>query len=120
MSKNISVLSIIGKTVSYILFFAVAWIIIRWFWLSYDWFPLVKSEIPEIGIPIAMSILMLLLLWHEISSANDKWEGLVFFFIMISSMLIFINAEFIAEDATAKVLSIDKLTDLPREEIRNI
>ena len=119
MSKNISVLSIIGKTVSYILFFAVAWIIIRWFWLSYDWFPLVKSEIPEIGIPIAMSILMLLLLWHEISSANDKWEGLVFFFIMISSMLIFINAEFIAEDATAKVLSIDKLTDLPREEIRN-
>ena len=119
MSKNISVLSIIGKTVSYILFFAVAWIIIRWFWLSYDWFPLVKSEIPEIGVPIAMSILMLLLLWHEINSANDKWEGLVFFFIMISSMLIFINAEFIAEDATAKVLSIDKLTDLPREEIRN-
>ena len=118
MSKNISVLSIIGKTVSYILFFAVAWIIIRWFWLSYDWFPMVKSEIPEIGVPIAMSILMLLLLWHEINSANDKWEGLVFFFIMISSMLIFINAEFIAEDATAKVLSIDKLTDLPREEIR--
>lgn len=119
MSKNISVLSIIGKTVSYILFFAVAWIIIRWFWLSYDWFPLVKSEIPEIGVPIAMSILMLLLLWHEISSANDKWENLLGVFVMVSSAVVFVNAEFIAEDATAKVLSIDKLTDLPREEIRN-
>ncbi len=118
MSKNISVLSIIGKTVSYILFFAVAWIIIRWFWLSYDWFPMVKSEIPGICIPLGLSGLLLFLLRHEINSANDKWEGLVFFFIMISSMLIFINAEFIAEDATAKVLSIDKLTDLPREEIR--
>ena len=118
MSKNISVLSIVGKAVSYILFFAVAWIIIRWFWLSYDWFPLVKSEIPEIGVPIAMSILMLLLLWHEISSANDKWENLLGVFVMVSSAVVFVNAEFIAEDATAKVLSIDKLTDLPREEIR--
>ena len=118
MSKNISVLSIIGKTVSYILFFAVAWIIIRWFWLSYGWFPLVKSEIPEIGVPIAMSILMLLLLWHEISSANDKWENLLSALVMLFSMVVFVNAGFIAEDATAKVLSIDKLTDLPREEIR--
>ena len=118
MSKNISVLSIIGKTVSYILFLAVVWTIIRWFWLSYDWFPMVKSEIPGICIPLGLSGLLLFLLRHEINSANDKWEGLVFFFIMISSMLIFINAEFIAEDATAKVLSIDKLTDLPREEIR--
>ena len=33
-------------------------------------------------------------------------------------MVIFANAGFIAEDATTKVLSIDKLTDLPREEIR--
>ena len=119
MGKSISVLSIVGKAVSYILFFAVAWIIIRWFWLSYDWFPLVKSEIPEIGVPIAMSILMLLLLWHEISSANDKWENLLGVFVMVSSAVVFVNAEFIAEDATAKVLSIDKLTDLPREEIRN-
>ena len=118
MRRNISVLSIIGKTVSYILFFAVAWIIIRWFWLSYDWLPMVKSEIPGICIPLGLSGLLLFLLRHEINSANDKWEGLVFFFIMISSMLIFINAEFIAEDATTKVLSIDKLTDLPREEIR--
>jgi rhomboid protease GluP len=67
---------------------------------------------------LGLSGLLLFLLSHEINSANDKWEGLVFFFIMISSMLIFINAEFIAEDATAKVVSVDKLTDLPREEIR--
>lgn len=33
-------------------------------------------------------------------------------------MVVFINAEFIAEDATAKVVSVDKLTDLSREEIR--
>ena len=118
MRRNISVLSIIGKTVSYILFLAVVWTIIRWFWLSYDWFPLVKSEIPEIGIPIAMSILMLLLLWHEISSANDKWENLLNALVVLFSMVIFVNAGFIAEDATTKVLSIDKLTDLPREEIR--
>ena len=52
MGKNISVLSIVGKAVSYILFFAVAWIIIRWFWLSYDWLPMVKSEIPGICIPL--------------------------------------------------------------------
>ena len=118
MSKNISVLSIIGKTVSYILFLAVVWMIIRWFWLSYDWFPMVKSGIPGFGIPIALAILVLLLLWHEISSANDKWENLLSALVVLFSMVVFVNAGFIAEDATTKVLSIDKLTDLPREEIR--
>ena len=118
MRRNISVLSIIGKTVSYILFLAVVWTIIRWFWLSYDWFPLVKSEIPGFGIPVALTILVLLLLWHEISSANDKWENMLGVFVMVSSMVVFVNAGYIAEDATTKVLSIDKLTDLPREEIR--
>ena len=118
MGKNISVLSIIGKTVSYILFLAVVWTIIRWFWLSYDWFPMVKSGIPGFGIPIALAILVSLLLWHEISSANDKWENLLNALVVLFSMVIFVNAGFIAEDATTKVLSIDKLTDLPREEIR--
>ena len=118
MRRNISVLSIVGKTVSYILFLAVVWTIIRWFWLSYDWFPMIKSEIPGICIPLGLSGLLIFLLRHEINSANDKWEGLVFFFIAIASMVVFINAEFIAEDATAKVVSVDKLTDLSREEIR--
>lgn len=118
MRRNISVLSIIGKIVLYILLFSVVWIIIRWFWLSYDWFPMIKSEIPGICIPLGLSGLLIFLLRHEINSANDKWEGLVFFFIAIASMVVFINAEFIAEDATAKVVSVDKLTDLSREEIR--
>ena len=118
MRRNISVLSIIGKTVSYILFLAVVWTIIRWFWLSYDWFPMVKSGIPEIGVPIVLAILVSLLLLHEISSANDKWENLLNALVVLFSMVIFVNAGFIAEDATTKVLSIDKLTDLPREEIR--
>lgn len=118
MRRNISVLSIIGKTVSYILFLAVVWTIIRWFWLSYDWFPMVKSGIPEIGVPIVLAILVLLLLLHEISSANDKWENLLSALVVLFSMVVFVNAGFIAEDATTKVLSIDKLTDLPREEIR--
>ena len=118
MSRHLSVWSIIGKIVLYILLFAVVWIIIRWFWLSYDWFPMIKSEIPGICIPLGLSGLLIFLLRHEINSANDKWEGLVFFFIAIASMVVFINAEFIAEDATAKVVSVDKLTDLSREEIR--
>ena len=118
MRRNISVLSIIGKTVSYILFLAVVWTIIRWFWLSYDWFPMVKSGIPGFGIPIALAILVSLLLLHEISSANDKWENLLNALVVLFSMVIFANAGFIAEDATTKVLSIDKLTDMPREEIR--
>ena len=118
MRRNISVLSIVGKTVSYILFLAVVWTIIRWFWLSYDWFPMVKSGIPEIGVPIVLAILVSLLLLHEISSANDKWENLLNALVVLFSMVIFVNAGFIAEDATTKVLSIDKLTDLPREEIR--
>ena len=118
MSRHLSVWSIIGKTVSYILFLAVVWMIIRWFWLSYDWFPMVKSGIPGFGIPIALAILVLLLLWHEISSANDKWENLLSALVVLFSMVVFVNAGFIAEDATTKVLSIDKLTDLPREEIR--
>ena len=118
MRRNISVFSVIWKIVLYILLFSVVWIIIRWFWLSYDWFPMIKSEIPGICIPLGLSGLLIFLLRHEINSANDKWEGLVFFFIMIASMLIFVNAEIIAEDATAKVVSVDKLTDLSREEIR--
>ena len=118
MRRNISVFSVIWKIVLYILLFAVVWIIIRWFWLSYDWFPMIKSEIPGICIPLGLSGLLIFLLRHEINSANDKWEGLVFFFIAIASMVVFINAEFIAEDATAKVVSVDKLTDLSREEIR--
>ena len=118
MRRNISVFSVIWKIVLYILLFSVIWIIIRWFWLSYDWFPMIKSEIPGICIPLGLSGLLIFLLRHEINSANDKWEGLVFFFIAIASMVVFINAEFIAEDATAKVVSVDKLTDLSREEIR--
>ena len=118
MRRNISVLSIIGKTVSYILFLAVVWTIIRWFWLSYDWFPMVKSGIPGFGVPIVLAILVSLLLLHEISSANDKWENLLNALVVLFSMVVFVNAGFIAEDATTKVLSIDKLTDLPREEIR--
>ena len=118
MRRNISVLSIIGKTVSYILFLAVVWTIIRWFWLSYDWFPVVKSGIPGFGVPIVLAILVSLLLLHEISSANDKWENLLNALVVLFSMVVFVNAGFIAEDATTKVLSIDKLTDLPREEIR--
>ena len=118
MRRNISVFSVIWKIVLYILLFSVVWIIIRWFWLSYDWLPMVKSEIPGICIPLGLSGLLIFLLRHEINSANDKWEGLVFFFIAIASMVVFINAEFIAEDATAKVVSVDKLTDLSREEIR--
>ena len=118
MRRNISVFSVIWKIVSYILFFVVVWIVIRWLWLSYDRFPMVKSEIPGICIPLGLSGLLIFLLRHEINSANDKWEGLVFFFIAIASMVVFINAEFIAEDATAKVVSVDKLTDLSREEIR--
>lgn len=118
MSRHLSVGSVIGKAVSYILFLAVVWTVIRWFWLSYDWFPMVKSGIPEIGVPIALAILVLLLLWHEISSANDKWENLLSALVVLFSMVVFVNAGFIAEDATTKVLSIDKLTDLPREEIR--
>lgn len=102
----------------YILLFSVVWIIIRWFWLSYDWFPMIKSEIPGICIPLGLSGLLIFLLRHEINSANDKWEGLIFAFVAIASMLIFVNAEIIAEDATAKVVSVDKLTDLSREEIR--
>ena len=118
MRRNISVFSVIWKIVLYILLFSVVWIIIRCLWLSYDWFPMIKSEIPGICIPLGLSGLLIFLLRHEINSANDKWEGLVFFFIAIASMVVFINAEFIAEDATAKVVSVDKLTDLSREEIR--
>ena len=118
MRRNISVFSVIWKIVLYILLFSVVWIIIRWFWLSYDWFPMVKSEIPGICIPLGLLGLLLFLLRHEINSANDKWEGLIFAFVAIASMLIFVNAEIIAEDATAKVVSVDKLTDLSREEIR--
>ena len=119
MSRHLSVWSIIGKMVLYILFFAVLWMIIRWFWLSYDLFPMVKNEIPGIFIPIGLSVLMLLLFWHEISSANDRWENLIGCLIMLSSAIVFINAGFIAEDATARVVSVDRLTDLSREEIRN-
>lgn len=118
MRRNISVFSVIWKIVLYILLFSVVWIIIRWFWLSYDWFPMIKSEIPGICIPLGLSGLLIFLLRHEINSANDKWEGLIFAFVAIASMLIFVNAEIIAEDATAKVVSVDKLTDLSREEIR--
>ena len=112
MSRHLSVWSIIGKMVLYILFFAVLWMIIRWFWLSYDWFPMVKNEIPGIFIPIGLSVLMLLLFWHEISSANDRWENLIGCLIMLSSVIVFINAGFIAEDATARMVSVDRLTDL--------
>lgn len=118
MRRNISVFSVIWKIVLYILLFSVVWIIIRWFWLSYDWFPMIKSEIPGICIPLGLSGLLIFLLRHEINSANDKWEGLIFAFVAIASMLIFVNAEIIAEDATANVVSVDKLTDLSREEIR--
>ena len=75
MRRKLSVFSIVGKIVSCILFFAVVWIVVRWFWVSYDWFPMMKSEIPEIFIPIALSLFVLILVWHEMSSANDSGKA---------------------------------------------
>ena len=101
-----------------ILFIAVAWAVIRWAWLSCDWFPMVKSPIPELYIPLVLSFLPEFLLKHEIESVNDKYERLVSGIIFFSSTLIFVNAGFIAEDATTKVVSVNKLTELSKEEIR--
>ena len=115
-ADNIKTCLITGKC---ILFIAVAWAVIRWAWLSYDWFPMVKSPIPEIFIPLALTFLTAFIIKHEIEAMNDKYENFAFYIISLSAMLIFINAGFIAEDATTKVVSVGKLTDLSKEEIRN-
>ena len=115
-ADNIKTCLITGKC---ILFIAVAWAVIRAAWLSYDWFPMVKSPIPEIFIPLALTFLTAFIIKHEIEAMNDKYENFAFYIISLSAMLIFINAGFIAEDAMTKVVSVGKLTDLSKEEIRN-
>lgn len=113
--KNVESCLRIGSSM---LLIAVAWTVIRWAWLSYDWFPMVKSSISGFGIPLALSFLTSFLLRHEIKSVNDKYENLMGIFLMLSSVFIYVNAGFIAEDATVQVVRIDKLTDLPRKEIK--
>ena len=115
-ADNIKTCLITGKC---ILFIAVAWAVIRAAWLSYDWFPMVKSPIPELFIPFALSFLTAFILKHEIEAINDKYEKLAWGIIFSSSALTIVNAGFIAEDATTKVVSVGKLTDLSKEEIRN-
>lgn len=83
MSRRLTASSIIGKMILCVVFLAVLWMIIRWAWLSYDWFPMVKSEIPDFFVPMGLSVLTLLLLWHEINSAKDRYEDFLFSVVML-------------------------------------
>ena len=118
MGRHLTDLSIIRKMILCIVVLAVLWMIIRWAWLSYDWFPMVKSDIPDFFVPMGLSVLTLLLLWHEINSANDRYEDFLFCVVMLCSLVIFVSAGFIVEDATTKVIGVDRVTDLSKEDIK--
>lgn len=112
------VLTILGKTLLYIVAVALTFALIILAWEKYDWLPFIKNIIRGVFIPILLGGLTVFLLRHEIGALKDKWKPFVMFVIFLTGTLVFVNAGIIAQEACAKVMKVDRITSLSNEEIK--
>ena len=89
-------------------------------WEKYDWLPFVKNIIRGVVIPILLGGLLVFLLRHKVDALKDKWKPFVQFVIFLTGTLVFVNAGIIVQEACAKVMKVDNITELPNEEIKRM
>ena len=54
---------------------AVAWGLLRYVWIEFDFLPQVQNTVIDFGIPMVLGILGTFLIRHDISSLKDKYEN---------------------------------------------
>ena len=114
------VFTILGKTLLNIVAVALTFALIILAWEKYDWLPFVKNIIRGVIIPILLGGLLVFLLRHKVDALKDKWKPFVQFVIFLTGTLVFVNAGIIVQEACAKVMKVDNITELPNEEIKRM
>jgi len=112
------VLTILGKTFLHIAVFSITYALIILAWEKYNWLPFVKNIIRGLFIPCLLSGLLVLLLRHEVGVLKEKWKPFVMLAIFLTGTLVMVNAGFIVQEISAKVIKSDSITTLSNEEIK--
>ena len=118
--RKIVVSTILGRTLLYIVAVAMTFALVILTWEKYDWLPFVKNMIRGLVIPMLLGGLLVFLLRHEFGAIKDKWKPFVQFVIFLTGTLVFVNAGIIVQEACAKVMKVDNITELPNEEIKRM
>ena len=118
--RKIVVSTILGRTLLYIVAVAMTFALVILAWEKYDWLPFVKNMIRGLVIPMLLGGLLVFLLRHEFGAIKDKWKPFVQFVIFLTGTLVFVNAGIIVQEACAKVMKVDNITELPNEEIKRM
>lgn len=89
-------------------------------WEKYDWFHSVKTIIRGVFIPMLLSGLTVFLLRHEFDVLKDKWKPFVELVVFLTGTLVIVNAGIIAQDASVKMMKVDRITELSGDEIKEL
>ena len=89
---------------------AVAWGLLRYVWIEFDFLPQVQNTVIDFGIPMVLGILGTFLIRHDISSLKDKYENFAWIVSMLMFFMIFINVNRFVQHRTARVISLTELT----------
>jgi len=89
---------------------AVAWGLLRYVWIEFDFLPQVQNTVIDFGIPMTLGILATFLIRHDISSLKDKYENFAWLVSILMFFLIFINVGRFVQHRTARIISLAELT----------
>ena len=89
---------------------AVAWGLLRYVWIEFNFLPQVQNTVIDFGIPMTLGILATFLIRHDISSLKDKYENFAWIVSMLMFFMIFINVNRFVQHRTARVISLTELT----------
>ena len=89
---------------------AVAWGLLRYVWIEFNFLPQVQNTVIDFGIPMTLGILATFLIRHDISSLKDKYENFAWLVSMLMFFMIFININRFVQHRTARVISLTELT----------
>lgn len=118
--RNKAVFAILCKSLLYIMAAAMIFAFIILAWKEYDWFPSVKNIIRGVVIPMSLSGLTVYLLRHEFDVLKDKWKPFVEFVIFLTGTLVIVNAGILAQEASVKMMKVDRITELSDDEIKEL
>lgn len=89
---------------------AVAWGLLRYVWIEFNFLPQVQNTVIDFGIPMTLGILATFLIRHDISSLKDKYENFAWLVSMLMFFMIFININRFVQHRTARIISLAELT----------
>ena len=89
---------------------AVAWGLLRYVWIEFNFLPQVQNTVIDFGIPMTLGILATFLIRHDISSLKDKFEDFAWVVSILMFFLIFMNVGRFVQHRTARIISLAELT----------